>query len=63
MEGGFGRAEAQVKATSTAPSLLHVLPGLNLTFFQQVSDVSLVPVSYTNFPFISQEGLLLWVID
>lgn len=35
----------------------------NLTFFQQVSDVSLVPVSYTNFPFISQEGLLLWVID
>lgn len=42
---------------------LRLITAVLLTVFQQVSDVSLVPVPYTNLAFISQEGLLLWVVD
>lgn len=55
--GSLGKAESILQPPPCC------WPSLNLTVFQQVSDVSLVPVPYTNFAFISQEGLLLWVVD
>lgn len=38
-------------------------PPAHPTFFQQVGDVRLVPVPDTDLPLVSQEGLLLGVID
>lgn len=38
-------------------------PAHSLTFFQQVGDVGLVSVPHPDLSFVSEKGLLLWVID